>query len=60
MIRLRVEWLYCIRAPHFCAAVVVRDGRVIEAAPILRRNIGRTWEGCREYFNRSNWSYELC
>lgn len=30
-----------ITAPHFCAAIQVRDGHVIDAAPILRWTIGR-------------------
>lgn len=60
MIRLRVEWLYQIHAPHFCAGVVVRDGRVTAAAPIVRWAIGKNWRWCRDYFDGRNWSYQLC
>jgi hypothetical protein len=40
-----MERLIRITAPHFCACVVVRDGKVTETAPILWYMTG--WEELR-------------
>jgi hypothetical protein len=33
------DGLYQVTTPYLCAGFVVRDGRVVECAPILRRKI---------------------
>jgi hypothetical protein len=45
-----------ITAPHFCAGVVARDGRVVAAAPIVRYMVG--WDGrrVRDYCRRKGWT----
>ncbi len=43
------EHLWRIEAPHYCAGLVVRDGLVIRAAPILRWSTGRPWHEVRGY-----------
>ena len=46
-----------IAAPHFCAAIVARDGKCVEAAPILRYMIG--WDGKQvaAYCVHKHWSW---
>ena len=48
--------LWRIVAPHFVAGLVVRDGRVVEAAPILGWARGRPWAGVRSYLAGRKWS----
>ena len=44
-----------VTAPHFCAGIILKDGIVTEAAPILRWAIG--WRRARlsEYFREKGW-----
>jgi hypothetical protein len=35
----KTELLFRVVAPRFVAGLIVRDGRVVEAAPILRRHV---------------------
>ena len=49
------ETLWQITAPHFCAGLVVVDGRVTVAAPILKWSIGRDWPWVRDYCKRKGW-----
>lgn len=44
--------VYLIDAPHYCAGVVVRDGVVTVAAPIVKWAIGKPWNEVSDYFNR--------
>ncbi len=45
-----------VRAPHFCAALVIEAGRCIVAAPILRRTcLGRTEAYLRHLFKQRGW-----
>ena len=41
-----------VRAPHFCATLVVHDQIVRETAPILKWAKGKRWDYCRSYFAR--------
>lgn len=41
-----------VRAPHYCATLVTRDGVCREAAPILRWAIGKRWSYLSSYFAR--------
>ncbi|MFL9499177.1 hypothetical protein ACJMQP_03885 [Rhodopseudomonas palustris] len=52
--------LYAIDAPHFYAGLLVRDGRVIAAAPILRWAIGRKTKALGAYFKRKGWKWTRC
>lgn len=47
--------LVTVRAPHMCASLIVRDGVVTEAAPILRWSRG--WDRVRlwRYLKRKGW-----
>lgn len=51
-----------IVAPHFVAGLIVdAHGRVCHAAPILRRFIGRDYQGLLPTFARNGWAIEaLC
>jgi len=51
------ETLIVIYAPHFVAGVVAHQGRVIDAAPILRYMLG--WDGKQvaAYCVRKRWSW---
>jgi hypothetical protein len=53
------ETLISIDAPHFCAGVVARDGKVIEAAHIVKYMKG--WDGKRvaEYCKTKGWKWEV-
>lgn len=45
-----------IVAPRFCAGLILRGGKVIEAAPILRRMVGMTEAGARDAIARQGWT----
>lgn len=32
-----IDGLYCVTKPYLCAGFVIRDGRLAECAPILRK-----------------------
>lgn len=42
-------------APHFTAGIVVRDERVIDAAPVMRWAIGKELETVLSYARRKGW-----
>lgn len=44
-----------VSAPHFVAGIILKDGVVIEAAPILKWTIGKTQKWLREYFIKKEW-----
>ena len=44
-----------VTAPHFCAAFVLEDETVIDAAPILKWSIGKRREWLRDYFRQKGW-----
>ena len=39
--------LYCIDCPYYCAGLIVEDGVVTRAAPILKWAIGKRWAAVR-------------
>lgn len=47
--------LYQVKAPHFCAGLIVDETRVIDAAPILRWSMGKTRKYLKDYFERKGW-----
>lgn len=49
------ECLVQVRAPHFCAGIVLVDDRCTEAAPILRWAIGSSAATLRAAFARKGW-----
>jgi hypothetical protein len=52
------ERLIRVEAPHFVAALVLVDGRCIEAAPILKWAVLKREAQLVEYFNRKGWKHE--
>lgn len=52
------ELLFRVTAPHFCAGLVVRDDKVVEAAPILRWTIGKSIYWLVGYFAGKEWTCE--
>ncbi|QIO34337.1 hypothetical protein [Bradyrhizobium sp. 1(2017)] len=44
-----------ITAPHFVAAYVVEDGKITEAAPILKWALGKSDNEMRGYCARKSW-----
>jgi hypothetical protein len=52
------ETLVVIDAPNFCAGLVARDGRVIEAAPILRYMKGWTGRRVADYCMAKGWRWK--
>lgn len=53
---MNARWLQ-IRAPHFCAAVSIRDGKVLEAAPILAYMRGWSEERVMDYARQKGWQW---
>jgi hypothetical protein len=53
------ETLVAIDAPHFYAGIVARNGKVIEAAHIVKYMKG--WDGKKvaDYCKQKGWSWEL-
>lgn len=49
-----------VDAPHFCAGIVVVDGIVTEAAPILKWTIGKRRDWLRDYFRQKGWKATVC
>lgn len=49
------ERLISVDAPHFCAALVMVDGKCTEAAPILKWAVGKGEEWLRAYFKQKGW-----
>jgi hypothetical protein len=46
-------------APHFVAGIIVRDGKCVTAAPILRWAIGKTRDELRAYFASKRWDARI-
>lgn len=49
------ETLVRVEAPHFCAALIIRDDRCVHAAPILAWAVGLDSDALRQYFARKQW-----
>ena len=52
-----VNALWQITSPYFCAGVVLRNGRVIDAPPILHYMASNSWgeEQISEYCRKKGW-----
>ncbi len=46
-------------APHFVAGLVVEDGKVTEAAPILRYTLGWPQQKASRYFRSKGWKAHI-
>ena len=55
---LSAEAMLVIDAPHFYAGVILGNGCVIEAAPILRYMVGWTEARVRGYCARKGWTIQ--
>lgn len=44
-----------IVAPHFVAALIVYEGRVVDSAPILAWARNKTWREVRGYLKARGW-----
>jgi len=53
-----VAGLWRVSARHLCAGIIVRDGEVVEAAPILRWMIGSPLREIADYCSRRGWKLE--
>ena len=46
------ERLIRVTAPHFCAGLIIKHGKVVEAAPILRKQyMGKSYEFVKKHLN---------
>lgn len=52
------EILFAIDAPHFYAGVVVRNGRIVEAADIVKYMRGWNGERFADYCRAKGWRWE--
>lgn len=52
------EVIVRVVAPHFVAGLVLENGRVVKAAPILRWAVGRTLPAIEQYCYRRQWILE--
>lgn len=51
------EMLVSVDAPYFNAAIILKDGRCVKAAPILYRHaFGKSESYLRAYFKRKGWT----
>ena len=48
---------YQITAPHFCAGMLVKDGVIVRAAPIIKWAVNRTWPQLTHYLRRKRWKW---
>jgi hypothetical protein len=48
-----------ITAPHYCAGIVIGDGMIIDAAPILRWTIGKRLWDVQQYFFRKKFEITI-
>lgn len=46
-----MRWAW-VSLPHATFAVGVRDGRVVDTAPIARWALGKSWRECASYWQR--------
>lgn len=53
--------LICINSPHFCAAVIVENDRVVRAAPILGYMRAKSWseQQVLDYCKNKKWEVVL-
>lgn len=51
--------MLCITAPHFVAAVVLDEGTVVRAAPIVHYMIDWDMETVVKYCKSKNWKVEF-
>jgi|KBSMisStandDraft_5_1062788.scaffolds.fasta_scaffold211567_2 hypothetical protein len=49
-----------INAPHFYAAVIVENNRVVRAAPIVKWMIGKSVPDVLAYCMRKGWKWTRC
>jgi len=54
-----IDLLAQIRADKFTAAIVLRDERVIEAAPIVRYMVGWKRDSVRSYCKERRWEISV-
>jgi hypothetical protein len=54
------ETLVRVTARHFCAGLVIVNGRCVEAAPILKWAIGKDAEWLRRYLYNKGWKATVC
>lgn len=52
------ETIISIDAPHFCAGIVARNGRVIEAAHTVKYMKGWDGERVAAYCRKKGWTWE--
>lgn len=50
--------LFQVRSGYFTAGLVVSDGRVVRAAPIIRWMIGRTLATIQAHCERKQWTLD--
>jgi hypothetical protein len=51
--------LYQVTAPHFCAGIIVADGFIIKAAPILRWAHNRSLNSFEDHCVKKGWGVIL-
>lgn len=54
-----IEILAQIRAPHFCAGIVLWDNKVVEAAPIVSYMKRWSRSRVRDYCNTKGWNVSV-
>lgn len=50
------ERVWQITAPHYCAGLVVSDGMVTDAAPIICWTVGKAWRDVRNQLRAKGYS----
>lgn len=48
--------LYQVKSDYFCAGLVVRECKVIKAAPIISYMLNKDISWIKDYINNKNWT----
>lgn len=48
-----------LKSSYFTAGIVVTDNIVVEAAPIVKWMIGKTWDTCRDWITGKSGSWTI-
>lgn len=53
------ETIIQVTTDHFCAGLVVREGRIVKAAPAFQKFVGRDFEWFKRAAKTAKWKVEI-
>jgi hypothetical protein len=48
-----------VEAPYYVAGLIIENGVVVQAAPILFWAVGKSWNYVRDYFDTKRYKWEF-